>query len=1015
MMEISGADSQSHVSGQSQPNSRRNQAQNQAQMALPPGSLPPGVQHQGQGQRGTNTKQRGGNNNNMQRGGNNTPMQQNMDGSNMQMDGRMNGYPEGDMQQSDFQFNTNASDFVPTGGSAKGGRQQGQKGGQKGNQQGSQQGWNQTAYEGDNQGGKQGYQGGPQGGQQRGGHQGAYEGGSQGNHVERTPINIDMSIGGSIAGMQRMGPGMDQGSDHARSQKQNEPRDGRRNAEGSMGSQSNHGDFGGQNMRGDTMSLVNAMGPPSQMQVGYQGQVQNVQGPRGQLRQQQPQPAPPAPGPPGEHFHKHCHFIFDTFLSNMRDQDTNSFSSSWNEASGPLFRDILGDTTAQPRAMPTMMIPQGMVGAGQSNQSNRSRSDQGSDYGGPSGNFDAPKHMAQGNNAPNMQLMSMMPMPGRSGPESTSGSVGGGGMNFGGQMAPGGHMSPGGQMTPGGQMGGMPDQVSCFGFLLPLGYLSWCVWAVWNFPTKMQQGNVQFLREYAFLFFRSRSEMYGYFCGQLFRNLVISLTPLIPNIVWQLILMFLVMIAQVVVTVQLQPYRVWHANFLECLFACLMLNIIFGGAFFVPGLEAAEVTTIAWCSAAAMAVVFISAPTIMVYISIRAYQMRRNKPFEFFLCHFKAGEGSLARLMKMVLLGVGHVRQRTFDIGGTLSRTMSGGGKAQKTGQSATRAKTVFLDSDNLLNLDKLFDYVGSQSDVLVVLSSSKILTRPWCMGELVTGMNHGVNTVKVIVPGFKAPDKDFIDNYKTYVPDIVCLAERGISLEMVQKMMGWLNECPAINISGISKGTLSTLSDELLLRRIPQKEKVADMTIDHLCQKDVCPPETTTLILVDAVAMEAVSTAHVLATLLSSKFQHSPHDIPFVWDMSKNLPSTTKIVLIICTNGAFQQPGFLMALWAAAEMSVKTVPILADEGFRFPSPEFLESNRATIYAATESPATMTQLILDVFKSIAVVFQPEQYSSTEEVLRTKADQIVTRITSTGILQTLSLTDREEEMTETNSI
>ena len=82
-----------------------------------------------------------------------------------------------------------------------------------------------------------------------------------------------------------------------------------------------------------------------------------------------------------------------------------------------------------------------------------------------------------------------------------------------------------------------------------------------------------------------------------------------------------------------------------------------------------------------------------------------------FLCHHKEGSGSFARLLKMRL--------------------------------------QPHLDSDNLLDLRVLFGVVGNSTDTLVVLCSSDILSRTWCVGEMVTARLHGVDTFLVRLADF--------------------------------------------------------------------------------------------------------------------------------------------------------------------------------------------------------------------------------------------------------------------------
>jgi hypothetical protein len=59
----------------------------------------------------------------------------------------------------------------------------------------------------------------------------------------------------------------------------------------------------------------------------------------------------------------------------------------------------------------------------------------------------------------------------------------------------------------------------------------------------------------------------------------------------------------------------------------------------------------------------------------------------------------------------------------------------------------VFLDSDDLADLRNLLDAVA-QSDVLVLLQTTNLLTRPWCLLEIYTALRNDVPIVTVAVKG---------------------------------------------------------------------------------------------------------------------------------------------------------------------------------------------------------------------------------------------------------------------------
>lgn len=109
-----------------------------------------------------------------------------------------------------------------------------------------------------------------------------------------------------------------------------------------------------------------------------------------------------------------------------------------------------------------------------------------------------------------------------------------------------------------------------------------------------------------------------------------------------------------------------------------------------------------------------------------------------FLSHFKMEAGTEAALMRHELLQM-----------------------LTEAGQDHLYEIPVFLDSENLENLKVLQGHVR-QSHNLVVLLTKGILTRPWCLVEIVTAHREGVQMlpVEVVKPGnsFTYPDPKFYE-----------------------------------------------------------------------------------------------------------------------------------------------------------------------------------------------------------------------------------------------------------------
>ena len=83
-----------------------------------------------------------------------------------------------------------------------------------------------------------------------------------------------------------------------------------------------------------------------------------------------------------------------------------------------------------------------------------------------------------------------------------------------------------------------------------------------------------------------------------------------------------------------------------------------------------------------------------------------------------------------------------------------------------------------------------------VVLGSSQILTRKWCLGEMVIARLEKVDTVLLTFPGFELPDEQFMKLYHKLVPDIGDFASYGFGIAEVQETLKWLSSVKQIPVS---------------------------------------------------------------------------------------------------------------------------------------------------------------------------------------------------------------------------
>ena len=67
------------------------------------------------------------------------------------------------------------------------------------------------------------------------------------------------------------------------------------------------------------------------------------------------------------------------------------------------------------------------------------------------------------------------------------------------------------------------------------------------------------------------------------------------------------------------------------------------------------------------------------------------------------------------------------------------------------------MDSDNLKDLGALFDTVRADTELLVVLCTTLVLTRPWCVGEVTVSCLNAVKVMPVILPDFVLPMRQLL------------------------------------------------------------------------------------------------------------------------------------------------------------------------------------------------------------------------------------------------------------------
>jgi len=369
--------------------------------------------------------------------------------------------------------------------------------------------------------------------------------------------------------------------------------------------------------------------------------------------------------------------------------------------------------------------------------------------------------------------------------------------------------------------------------------------------------------------------------------------------------------------------------------------------------------------------------------------MKTKKQFEFFISHHKAAAGAFARLLKMMIL-------------------------------EARPSSEVFIDSDNLANLDHLFDTLGTDVETVIIVATAEFLKRPWCVGEVTIANIKGVRTYPLYRSDFKKPDADFINNYRNHVPDVKVLTENNISLDSVRIALEWFNE---LACTDLQDKLLASDLDELLTniltcdaRAFTPLDCVGSSSLGGQSQDSwssskggqsqascsrmmtfVRTPSRTfqacrssrsqagIMVAADENDSEAMATARILCKLLThhgkegALNQNSMRMLPEVLaDISEDgaparLTTSTTMVVLVLTNGCFNSPSIINVLFRASEISAVLMPVVGEDSFRFPSPDFYDQLHNLVLESLQEPSSADRVVSGVFsmfKRIAALFDP---------------------------------------------
>eukprot|EP00435_Cladocopium_sp_Y103_P053180 s214_g17.t1 len=443
----------------------------------------------------------------------------------------------------------------------------------------------------------------------------------------------------------------------------------------------------------------------------------------------------------------------------------------------------------------------------------------------------------------------------------------------------------------------------------PVSILTWATYTTLRYPARVASGRgLQLVHRYRFLFQRFKTERYYYGALLLWRNILVAVFPVIFGFIPEIQLQFLGLLLILCGAMQIRfwPWRTDLANYIDLVITSILQTLLLGVAPMVKNDEAKSIKAMGWILAISVLSPLVVGLAAIGYSWLR--HLRPEKSFGIFLCHHKGGAGSLCRLLKLVV---------------------------------AKHSKTeVFLDSDQLEDLDLIFDTIRVKTKSVVVVLTSDLLKRMWCAGEIVTAYKNGVRTVPLICDGYQPlklnTKEEEIETFWT-VQQKQILAYHGISMSDVHSAYLWLrDEVEPLHLARF--GTPSQ-REQVVIEMLSRTAVGMRLFRPSVGKKSKV--KARILITGSVSNAEALATLEVFQHLVMKEMQKECAVVRSAREVLAYKPWAYYFVVLF-SQGILRDPAFAETLLSTyvegegQERQLEMVTVNADTSFEFPSPDFL-------------------------------------------------------------------------------
>jgi len=502
--------------------------------------------------------------------------------------------------------------------------------------------------------------------------------------------------------------------------------------------------------------------------------------------------------------------------------------------------------------------------------------------------------------------------------------------------------------------------IACVLVVLP--YLACAVYATLKYPTFVSSGTGKdsSLRMFRFLFFRFGPSTYYFGCVVLLRGTLICLVPMLfrTEAAVQMIAMIAILLSFAGIQQTLQPWRSGIANLVDGGMASLMVLMLACAAMSTSFEDAEDV--VGTLGAVIFSTIFLVAMSV---VAISIYRRLIPSPFyRNFVCHHKADAAAQARFVQLLLV--------------------------EKTRQSC------FIDSDDLKNLDELFDIVKCRVGWLVVYLTSDTLRRPWCAGEITITFQTHQRLVPVRTPSFRPPSDSELEDVSTYLDlSDTSLVQYGITNAFISEAFKWLLQKQTVDVRAdlIGRARIHDVVDGILEASGAAREKNMGRMISTASKSH----DDMLVVSSDPNDDEAAASVGILVSNIQESILEFVDKGIYVLadqdDLSRQDMADAvwgaRAVVVILTPGSLSSAEQLQAIVDAMGVgdSLPVVPMNTPH-FRFPSEQY--QDRLMAHFPSDTANEVWLRIQRLFKRISVFFATNASAS---IIQAQALEMLTRI------------------------